>query len=116
MKFLIDINIAASVSSFLQRNHHDLVELRKKGLLKLPDRDVINIAKGGNRIILTHDKDFIRLTSEDSGFICIVVRLKRQIPDKVIKNLEKLFQKEEFNNLKSGLVVVKEEGIDISKT
>ena len=116
MKFLLDVNIASSVASFLQRNHHDLLELRKKGLLKLPDRDLIELAKKEKRTILTHDKDFIRLTLQDTGFICVVIRVKNQHPTNVIKNLESLLPIKEFRNLKSGLVVIEDQGIRVYKT
>ena len=116
MKFLLDLNIAASVASFLQRNHYDVSELRKKNLLKLPDKDVVELAKKEKRIILTHDKDFVRLTLQDFGFVCIVVRLKNQQPENVIKSLDQFLERREFKALKSGLVVFEEQGIRIYKT
>lgn len=116
MKFLLDVNIASSVASFLQRNRYDLLELRKKRLLKLPDRDLIELAKKEKRTILTHDKDFTRLTLQDTGFICTVIRLKNQHPANVIKNLEPLLVRKEFKALRSGLVVIEDQGIRIYKT
>ena len=116
MKFLLDVNIAASAASFLQRNHHDLSELRKKQLLRLPDKDLVTIAKREKRIVLTHDKDFIELTLKDTGFVSTVINLKDQKPVNVIRNLQQLLQLKDFTNLKSGLVLITEKGTKIFKT
>ncbi len=62
MKFLTDENIAISVVKHLRNKGHDVKDVKEESLYGSPDKDIFELAKKENRIILTHDKDFIAIS------------------------------------------------------
>ena len=61
MKFLADMGISLRTVEWLRQLGHDVVHLRDKGLQKLPDDEILNLAGIEQRIILTIDLDFAQL-------------------------------------------------------
>ena len=83
MKFLTDENIAISVVKRLRNRGHDVKDVKEESLYGSPDKDIFELVKKENRIILTHDKDFIALTknykSDFEG--AILIKCKNQKPE-----------------------------------
>ena len=61
MKFLADMGISLRTVEWLRQLGHDVVHLRDKGLQKLPDDEILELAGIEQRIILTIDLDFAQL-------------------------------------------------------
>lgn len=59
--FLADQNFEDDVVAALVALGHDVVTARSAGLDAVPDPDMLASATAGGRIVLTHDRDFIRL-------------------------------------------------------
>ncbi len=89
MKFIVDVNIAQVVIKFLRQANHDVIDI-KKDLSRALDIEIINLASKENRIILTHDKDFLGLSRFSKYQVgMILIRLTNQ---KTVHHLEKLKQ------------------------
>ncbi len=61
MKFLADMGISLRTVTWLRELGHDVFHLRDRGLQKLPDNEILDLARVEQRIILTIDLDFAQL-------------------------------------------------------
>lgn len=67
MRFLSDMGISPRTTRMLRERGHDAVDLRAEGLQRFPDPDVIEKARRGQRILLTHDLGFGRLLASSGA-------------------------------------------------
>lgn len=112
MKFIADVNIAQTVITFLQKTGHDVVDIKKSNL-KTSDTGIIKLALKENRIILTHDKDFIALTQYPKYQVgTVVIRLKKQNAKYFWEKLQDLIEHQSEEVLSSSLTILKEESAD----
>ena len=58
MKFLADMGISLKTVAFLHSLGHDAVHLADQGMERLPDRDIVAMARQEERILLVHDLGF----------------------------------------------------------
>ena len=115
MRFLTDENISISVVRFLRQKKFDVKDIKEESLYGLPDKDIFEFARKEDRIILTHDKDFLRITKNyesDFGGI-ILIRCKRQDPENVVVILGKLLMMQEVKKIKNNLFILSEEELVI---
>ena len=75
MKFLLDVNASATLSSLLQDLGHDIVCVRDVDR-KMSDSDILAWAVRENRIIITTDSDFEQLIWLQERIHCGVLRLE----------------------------------------
>ena len=78
MKFIADVNIAKTVITSLRKKGHDVIDIKKLNRT-ISDTEIIKLALKENRIVLTHDKDFLALTQYPKYQVpAIVIRLYEQ--------------------------------------
>jgi predicted nuclease of predicted toxin-antitoxin system len=63
MKFLLDMGLSQSSTTFLRTQGYDVVHLRDQGLQRWADDQIIDKARREERVILTHDLDFGRIVA-----------------------------------------------------
>jgi len=63
MRFLLDMGLAQSTASYLRSRGRDAVHLRDRGLQRLDDQEIVELARTEARIVLTHDLDFGRIVA-----------------------------------------------------
>ena len=81
------------------------------------DKKVFELAKKENRIILTHDKDFLRIVEnykQDFEGI-ILIKCKKQNPKNVSLAFDKLINNKVIKKITNSLVILSEEEIIIIK-
>lgn len=85
MKFLADMGISPRTVAFLHGLGHDAVHLHALGLDRLPDPNILEMARAENRILLTHDLDFTELMAAGGETLpsVIVFRLRSMRPERV---------------------------------
>ncbi len=89
MKFIADVNIASKVIRLLRQTGHDVLDIKKLDPIT-SDTEIIKLAREENRIILTHDKDFLGLTKFPKYQVgMIVIRLNIQNSSHHYKKLTK---------------------------
>ena len=90
IKFLIDENISPRVAEELSSMSYDALHVRDicKGC---PDNKIIELARKDNRIIVTLDKDFGEIFSNEVTII--LIRSKYQSPDYICEILKKFLKK-----------------------
>lgn len=109
MKFLADVNITQTVIKFLRQNGHDVLDIKKENL-KFFDVEIIKIALKENRIILTHDKDFLALVKYPKYQVGVIaIRLKRQNAQYFCERLRNLFEDKTEEALNNSLTIITEE-------
>lgn len=114
MKFLADENIASSVVKALKRRGEDVKETRDYGFREAKDIRLVELSRREDRIILTHDKDFIDLFgSQRLPFSVIVIRLSDVKPSLVKQILGEFFDAVSRGDLADRLAIVERFGVRI---
>ncbi len=106
MKFLGDMGISQSTIRWLIKQNFEARHLRDLGLQKLPDSDILQLAKKENEIILTCDLDFGALLaySKDTLPSVIIFRLENEKPENINKHLANLL-KAHKQDLSEGCII-----------
>lgn len=113
MKFLVDEDIGKLVTESLRKEGHD-VRSAIEDLKGFPDEEILKIAYKEDRILVTLDQDFGRMIyqSQPPHRGVILLRLKKESQEAIIKILEKVI-KQIGENLKNKFTIVTEEKIRI---
>jgi predicted nuclease of predicted toxin-antitoxin system len=112
MRFLADANITQKVIDLLHLAGHDVLDIKKLDQ-ETPDIEIIKLALNENRIILTHDKDFLGLTKFPKYQVgMIVIRLKIQNATHHYKKLKFLLETKNGDTLISSLTILTEESAE----
>ena len=111
MKFLTDENIAISVVNFLRAKGFDVKDIKEEKLFGLADRKILELAINEERVVLTHDKDFVKIArnivKKNSGII--LIRCKNQNPDNVKTILIRVLESEVERKIRGNLVIISDE-------
>lgn len=79
LKFLTDENIAPTIVNTLRKEGFDVIDVKEQKWFGKPDSELIELAKDGRRVILTHDKDFLMQIEVP----VILLRFRDQRPSQV---------------------------------
>jgi predicted nuclease of predicted toxin-antitoxin system len=104
MKFLLDVNVAGSVSKYLKESGHDLAHVIDEDP-RMPDKEILAWALKENRIILTTDKDFEEMIWQQGQNHCGVLRIEN-LPRLERMALVKDVLMQHSEDLKSGSIVI----------
>ena len=110
MQFLADMGISMRVVEWLRLQSHDVVHLRDRGLQRLPNGDIFQLALQEKRIVLTFDLDFGEILALSGGNLVSVIlfRLHNTRSDHVINRLEFVLQQSSPELARGAIVVVEE--------
>ena len=110
MRFLADVGVSRSTSQELRQRGYDVLHLREQGLHRLPDDEILTLARREGRIVLTFDLDFGDLLAAGSHPLpsVILFRLHDQTPSSVNPRLLKLLT-ERKSDLEQGALVIVED-------
>jgi predicted nuclease of predicted toxin-antitoxin system len=97
MKLLLDMGLAPRTAAFLSQLGHDACHLRDRGLIKLSDREVVQLAAVEGRAVLTFDLDYAR-----------ILALQRLAQPSVILFRLESYTTDSMNSLPSDLLVAYE--------
>jgi predicted nuclease of predicted toxin-antitoxin system len=75
MKFLIDENIPQFFIKYLKQQGHYILDLKTSKWSQSIDNEVKLLAIEKKLIIITFDKDFLRLNRNDNNLCCIFLQL-----------------------------------------
>ncbi len=78
MKFLIDMNLSPRWCCILQAEGWDSIHWSQVGMACAPDDEVMQYARGGQRIVLTHDLDFGAMLAATKAIGPSVVQVRTQ--------------------------------------
>jgi len=111
MRFLADMGISKRVAEWLRANEHDVVHLQDRGLHRLPDGQIFELAAKEQRTILTFDLDFpeIIALSKSKTVSAIVFRLNNTTTSFVIQRIARVLA-DTAAELEQGAIVMVEDG------
>ena len=113
MKFISDANIAQKVIKLLNKSEHDVIDIKKLDPTT-PDVEIIKLAKKENRIILTHDRDFLGLAKFPKYKVgMIVIRLRIQNASHHYEKLKDVLVKYSTKELLDSLTIINEDSVEI---
>ena len=104
MKFLLDANVAGSVSKHLKESGHDIAEVRSIDP-RMPDHAVLECAFKENRILVTTDKDFEEMIWQQRKKHSGVLRLENLARAERLELLKDTMDKYS-KDLESGSIVI----------
>ena len=114
MKFLVDENIASSVVRALKNRGANVKMVKDCGLREAKDIRLVEFSRRENRIILTHDKDFVDLfESQRLAFSTIVIRLSDVRPSLVKQVIGEFLDVVSGEDLVNRLVIIEKSGVRI---
>ncbi len=76
MKFLADMGISPGVVAALCDLGHEAVHLHVLGLDRLPDKDILVLARSEGQVLLTHDLDFGELLAVSGAVLPSVITFR----------------------------------------
>ncbi len=106
MKFLADMGISLRTVTWLRELGYDVFHLRDRGLQKLPDDRILDLARVEQRIILTIDLDFAQLLAVSKKVLPSIILFRlgnenyNEINQRLIQVLDNCQQ-----DLKTGAIV-----------
>jgi predicted nuclease of predicted toxin-antitoxin system len=110
MKFLADMGISLSTVQRLRDEGHDVAHLRERGLSRLADDAILNLAQSENRVVLTFDLDFSSLLASGNHISPSVItfRLRDETPSSVTPRLLRLLADHQRTLIEGAIVIVEE--------
>jgi predicted nuclease of predicted toxin-antitoxin system len=111
MRFLGDMGISPRGIAFLRDQGFEAVHLHELGLERLPDAEIVTIARHEGYIVLTHDLDLGELLATSGADVpsVVIFRLQDMRPESVNGYLRVLVT-EHHSVLNEGAVVAVSEG------
>lgn len=112
MRFIADVNIAQVVITSLRKEGHDVIDIKTFNKT-ISDIEVIKLALKENRIVLTHDKDFLALTQYPKYQVPVIaIRLREQNAKHFWAKLQDLIEHQSEDVLNTSLTILKEKSAD----
>jgi predicted nuclease of predicted toxin-antitoxin system len=109
MRFLADVGTSRSTAAELRLREHDVIHLSEEKLHRLPDEEILRLARQERRVILTFDLDFGDLLAAGAFSLpsVIIFRLQDQTPASVTPKLLSLLS-ERGSEIEEGAIVIVE--------
>jgi predicted nuclease of predicted toxin-antitoxin system len=109
MRFLADVGTSRSTAAELRLREHDVIHLSEEKLHRLPDEEILRLARQERRVILTFDLDFGDLLAAGAFSLpsVIIFRLQDQTPASVTPKLLSLIS-ERGREIEEGAIVIVE--------
>lgn len=85
MRFLGDMGISPKTVAFLNSLGHEAMHLHEQSLDRLPDSDILEKARGEQRVLLTHDLEFGELVASSGARLpsIVIFRLRNMHPERI---------------------------------
>ncbi|MBV9387675.1 MAG: DUF5615 family PIN-like protein [Chroococcidiopsidaceae cyanobacterium CP_BM_ER_R8_30] len=110
MRFLLDQDVYAIVVKFFDAGH-DVVLAAQIGLSQASDEEILRIAQGQNRILVTRDRDYGNLIFvRNIGTGVIYLRILPKTVNSVHNELAKIIETYSEVELERAFVVVESDG------
>ena len=113
-KFLLDENVSNNLRKLLISKGYDAITIQELNKRGAKNSELLEIARQKSRILVTYDKDFMELTHESDNFL-ILIDIHPLIDENVLPNFEKYLNTFSFEELKSEIIILKEDGIILKK-
>ncbi len=97
MKLVADEDFPPTLISYLQKKNHDIKRIQRS-LQGISDKSVIEKAIKEKRVILSFDKDFLKIRGKDNSFSVVVFDFPYMKPADILPYMENATS--EISNLK----------------
>ena len=116
LRFLSDENIAASLVKSLRNKGYEVFDVKEEELFGMDDIEMFKKANEEERIILTHDKDFILLSEMFLSSSCgvVLIRYEDKSPDNILEKFIPVLETIK-DKLKGSLIIVYDDFIKVEK-
>jgi len=113
-RFILDENVPYRVKAYLRGRGHDAEGVEEALRRGVTDTELVRYAREDGRVIVTLDKDFIRLHRQSKAkFAAIVIRAHPPTPDRVLACLDRLLSSADVDEHPGTLILVGEREVRI---
>lgn len=107
MKFLLDEDVYSSTARLLTDEGHDSVTAVRAGYAEIPDDELVALAAGQDRILVTRDRDFGSLVFlENLNVGVIYMRMLPSTVNAVHEELQRVLRTYSEQSLRQAFVVI----------
>ena len=111
MKFLLDQDVYLVTARFLNDLGHDVVPVARIGLSQADDEEILRVAQGQDRILVTRDRDFGNLVFvRELGSGVLYLRIRHSTLNAVHSELGRVMSIYTEEDLNSAFVVIDANG------
>jgi hypothetical protein len=116
-KFLIDENVPPTIADLLRTEGFDVKHAQEYGLLGRSDSEIIGIARGENRILVTFDRHIanILLYPPNSHHGIIRIHIHPPLIPDIIQALEHFIRNFDLDKINKTLVVLERKGFRVRR-
>ena len=117
MRFLIDENVALSITKSLRKAGYDVKDIKELKLFNISDKEVLDLANKEKRIIITYDSDF----ENDPYFInikhfgIILLKFRDQSSNIVLETILKILKSRASDKIPNNFTIISESEVKIYK-
>jgi predicted nuclease of predicted toxin-antitoxin system len=110
MRLLTDVGVSRSTAEDLRRGGHDVLHLSEVGLNRLPDDEILILARRESRTIVTFDLDFGDLLAAGAHPLpsVILFRLRDPTPLSATSKLFEILSERETDLVDGALILVED--------
>lgn len=116
MNILIDENISNYLKQLFQKSGHDVLDMKHPHFRESSDQNMIDIAIREDRLIISHDKDFLPyMTDPACAARILLLSVHPHTEQRIIRLGEFLMTSDIFNHVtKSAIVFYREDEMTVS--
>jgi predicted nuclease of predicted toxin-antitoxin system len=108
MRLLLDQNLRVQTKTFLRELGYDVIDTRDLGLMRASDREIAEVAKREDRIIVTYNSDFGDIRHFPPGQHSGIIRLRihPQTEEILHPRLKEFLESVDAEQLQGALVIL----------
>ena len=110
ISFLVDENVPQSLIRFLHEENYKVIDVKKSSIVQFSDNELGNLASEKKYIILTFDKDFLKVRNSISSFGCILIDVRIPKRELLVDLLKIILLKFNHILLKKSFFLIATEG------
>ena len=114
VKFLLDENVSNNLKKLLLSKGYDAITVQELNRRRVKNSELVEIARKERRILITYDKDFIEFKYKSDNYL-ILIDIHPLIDENVLPNIKKFLNSISFEDLKSNIIILKEDKIIFKK-
>ncbi|MBI2672234.1 DUF5615 family PIN-like protein [Candidatus Woesearchaeota archaeon] len=117
MKFLIDENVASSITKGLRKDGYDVKDIKELKMFGISDKEVLELANKEKRIVITYDSDFENhpYFINIKHFGIILLKFKDQSSRRVLEAILSTLKSKIADKIPNNFTIISDAEIEVFK-
>lgn len=100
IRYFTDEHVATAIPNGLRKRGIDVLTVSEAGLLGTDDEDLLEFVREEQRVIVTQDRDFLRLAGQKANHPGVVYAPQERSIGELVRMLDLLFQVSDAEEMK----------------